>query len=81
LGAAVAAVILALPSIRRRRVKVLDVVTIVFFVAMTIAGIIANARDRDWMDTCAGVISSGVLVVKPLRSRPRELLRRLCFHG
>ena len=68
LAAAIAAVILALPSIGRRRVKVLDVVTILFFVAMTIAGIVAGAKDRDWMDTYATVISSGVLALIALGS-------------
>jgi hypothetical protein len=68
LAAAIAAVIVALPSIGRRNVKVLDVVTILFFVAMTIAGIVADAKDRDWMDTYATVISSGVLAVIALGS-------------
>jgi hypothetical protein len=63
LAAAIAAVIVALPSVGRRNVKVLDVVTIVFFVAMAIAGVVADAKDRDWMDTYASVISSGVLAV------------------
>jgi hypothetical protein len=68
LAAAIAAVIVALPSIGRRNVKVLDVVTILFFVAMTIAGIVADAKDRDWMDTYASVISSGVLALIALGS-------------
>jgi|GraSoiStandDraft_5_1057265.scaffolds.fasta_scaffold31690_2 hypothetical protein len=68
LGAAIAAIILAIPSIRGRRVKILDVVTIVFFLAMTIAGIVAGARNRDWMDTYSTVISSGVLAVIALGS-------------
>jgi hypothetical protein len=68
LAAAIAAVIVALPSIARRNAKVLDVVTILFFVAMTIAGIVADAQDRDWMDTYASVISSGVLAVIALGS-------------
>jgi hypothetical protein len=68
LGAAIAAVILAIPSIGRRRVKILDVVTIVFFVAMTIAGIFVGAKDRDWMDTYSTVISSGVLALIALGS-------------
>jgi hypothetical protein len=68
LGAAIAAIILAIPSIRGRRVKVLDVVTIVFFVAMTIAGIVVGASDRDWMDTYSTVISSGALAVIALGS-------------
>jgi uncharacterized membrane protein len=68
LAAAIAAVIVALPSIGRRNVKVLDVVTILFFVVMMIAGIVAGAEDRDWMDTYASVISSGVLALIALGS-------------
>lgn len=68
LAAAIAAVIVAVPSIRRRNVKVLDVVTILFFVVMAIAGIVVGADDRDWMDTYASVISSGVLAVIALGS-------------
>jgi hypothetical protein len=30
---------------------------------MAIAGVVADAKDRDWMDTYASVISSGVLAV------------------
>jgi hypothetical protein len=68
LGATIAAIIVAIPSIRGRRVKILDVVTIVFFLAMTIAGILAGANDRDWMDTYSTVISSGALAVIALGS-------------
>ena len=68
LGAAIAAIILAIPSIRGRRAKILDVVTIVFFLAMTIAGAVAGATDRDWMDTYSTVISSGALAIFALGS-------------
>jgi hypothetical protein len=67
-AASTAAVIVALPSIARRNMKILDGVTILFFVTMTIAGILASAEDRDWMDTYASVISSGVLAVIALGS-------------
>jgi hypothetical protein len=68
LAAAIAAMILAVPSIGRRRVKLLDVVTIVFFVAVTIAGIALGAKDGDWMDKYATTISSAVLAVTALGS-------------
>jgi hypothetical protein len=47
---------------------VLDWVTIVFFVALTIAGVVAGAKNGDWMDTYATTISSGVLAVVALGS-------------
>jgi hypothetical protein len=40
----------------------------VFFVAITIAGVIAGAHDRDWMDRYATTLSSGVLAVMALGS-------------
>jgi hypothetical protein len=68
LAAALAAIILSFPSIRRGSHKVLDWVTIVFFGALTVAGIVAGARNGDWMDTYATTISSGVLAVVALGS-------------
>jgi hypothetical protein len=41
--------------------RLLEIVTIVFFVAVTAAGLIVGAEDRDWMDTYATTLSSGVL--------------------
>jgi hypothetical protein len=38
--------------------KLLEVVTIVFFVAVTVAGVIVGAKDRDWMDTYSATLSS-----------------------
>ena len=46
----------------------LEVVTIVFFVGVTIAGMIPGAHDRDWMDNYATTLSSGVLAVMALGS-------------
>jgi hypothetical protein len=37
------------------------VVTIVFFVAVTVAGMIVGAQDRDWMDSYATTLSAGAL--------------------
>jgi hypothetical protein len=41
--------------------RMLDVVTVVFFVGVTIAGMVGGATDRDWMDTYATTLSGGVL--------------------
>ncbi len=46
----------------------LELVTVGFFVVVTIAGVIAGATDRDWMDTYATTLSSGVLAVMSLVS-------------
>jgi putative Mn2+ efflux pump MntP len=46
----------------------LELVTIGFFVAVTAAGVIVGAQDRDWMDTYATTLSSGVLAIMALGS-------------
>jgi hypothetical protein len=48
--------------------RLLEAVTIVFFVAVTAAGMIVGAQDRDWMDTYSTTLSSGVLAVMALGS-------------
>jgi peptidoglycan/LPS O-acetylase OafA/YrhL len=48
--------------------RLLEVVTIVFFVAVTVVGMVIGAQDRDWMDTYATTLSSGVLAVMALGS-------------
>ena len=48
--------------------RLLDVVTIVFFIGVTIAGLVLGAEDRDWMDTHATSLSAGVLAVMALAS-------------
>jgi hypothetical protein len=48
--------------------RVLEVVTIVFFVAVTVAGMVAGAQDRDLMDTYATTLSAGVLAAMALGS-------------
>lgn len=48
--------------------RMLDVTTIVFFVAITIVGAVVGAHDRDWMDRYATTLSSGVLAVMALGS-------------
>lgn len=43
--------------------RLLEVVTILFFVGVTAAGLLVGAADRDWMDTYATTLSSGVLSI------------------
>ena len=73
--------------------KLLDIVTIVFFVGITILGMIIGSDDRDWMDTHATTLSAGVLAVMALgslafvpftqqyapESAPREEWERVAF--
>lgn len=49
-------------------VRLLDIVTVAFFTAVTMVGLILGAQDRDWMDTYATTLSSGVLAVMALGS-------------
>lgn len=65
--AVVAALILGV-SVGRGGPRLLEVVTIVFFVGITIAGMVVGAHDRDWMDRYATTLSSGVLAVMALGS-------------
>ncbi|MGV0837905.1 hypothetical protein [Mycolicibacterium thermoresistibile] len=55
-------------SMGRGRPKLLDVVTMVFFFAVTVVGTVVGAQDRDWMDTHAITLSSGALAVITLAS-------------
>lgn len=48
--------------------RMLDIVTMLFFVAMTVAGLLVGAEDRDWMDTHATSLSAGTLAVMSLIS-------------
>ena len=48
--------------------RLLEVITVVFFIAVTIAGMVVVAEDRDWMDTYATTLSSGVLAAMSLGS-------------
>lgn len=60
-AAAAAALVLAIPDVYRRRPKILDIATIIFFTALTVTGIIANPADGEWIDQYSSVISSTVL--------------------
>jgi hypothetical protein len=50
--------------------RLLEIVTVVFFVGVTAAGVIVGAADRDWMDTYSTTLSSGVLALMALGSLP-----------
>lgn len=49
-------------------VRLLDVVTVLFFTGVTVVGLVIGAEDRDWMDTYATTLSSGVLAAMTLGS-------------
>ncbi len=68
IAAAIAAIILAVPDMYRRRPKILDYGTITFFVALIVAGITLSAKDGDWLDRYSNPISTGVLAVIALGS-------------
>jgi hypothetical protein len=55
-------------SLGRGGLKTLDIVTIVFFTGVTIAALVVGATERDWMDTYATTVSSGVLAAMALGS-------------
>ena len=67
LCAVLSAIILGV-SMGRGGPRLLEIVTIVFFVAVTGAGTVVGAEDRDWMDTYATTLSSGVLAIMALGS-------------
>ena len=67
-GALIAALILAIPTPDRGSIKLLDAVSIVFFAVLTIAGLILDRSDLDWLEDYSQVISSGVLAVVVLGS-------------
>ena len=67
LSAVLAAFILGI-SMGRGGPRLLEIVTMVFFVGVTAAGVIVGAADRDWMDTYATTLSSGVLASMALAS-------------
>jgi uncharacterized membrane protein len=68
IGAALAAILLAIPDARRGQPKMLDVAAIVFFVALAIIGAVVGAHDRDWMDQYSSVISNAALGLLALGS-------------
>lgn len=67
-GALLAALILLLPSSDRGSVKLLDVVSVVFFGALTIAGLVLDRDQLDWLEDYSQAISSGALAIVVLGS-------------
>jgi intracellular septation protein A len=67
-GALLAAVILLLPSRERGRIKLLDIVSVVFFAALTIAGLVLDRSQLRWLEDYSQAISSGVLALVVLGS-------------
>lgn len=68
LAAAIAAIVLAIPDARARKLKILDVATAVFFIVLFVVGLFVGAEDRDWMDTYSNPLSSGALAAIALGS-------------
>ncbi|WP_245672844.1 hypothetical protein [Aldersonia kunmingensis] len=68
LAAAIAAIVLAIPDARARKLKILDVATAIFFVVLFLIGLFVGAEDRDWMDTYSNPLSSGALALIALGS-------------
>lgn len=62
LCAVLSAIIIGI-SMGRGGPRLLEIVTIAFFVVVTAAGMILGATDRDWMDTYSTTLSSAVLAV------------------
>jgi hypothetical protein len=63
LGALLAAVILAIPSAEKRRLKILDVGTILFFAVLSVLAIFLDRADLDWLEDYSQVVSSGALAL------------------
>jgi intracellular septation protein A len=67
-GALLAAVILLIPSRERGRIKLLDIVSVVFFAALTIAGLVLDRSRLIWLEDYSQAISSGLLALVVLGS-------------
>ena len=65
---AVLATLLLGVSVGFAGLRLLDIVTAVFFGAVTVVGLFVGAQDLDWMDTYATTLSSGALAVMALVS-------------
>ncbi len=67
-GALLAAIILLIPSRDRGGIKLLDIVSVVFFAALTVAGLVLDHGQLAWLERYAQTISSGVLALVVLGS-------------
>jgi hypothetical protein len=67
-GALLAALILLIPSSDSGSIKLLDVVSVVFFGALTVAGLVLDRDQLDWLEDYSQAISSGALAIVVLGS-------------
>jgi hypothetical protein len=67
-GALLAALILLIPSSDSGGIKLLDVVSIVFFGVLTVAGLVLDRDQLDWLEDYSQAISSGALALVVLGS-------------
>ncbi|MEU8005499.1 hypothetical protein AB0B66_30445 [Catellatospora sp. NPDC049111] len=67
-GALVAALILLIPSHEHGRIKLLEIVSVLFFGALTVAGLVLDHSRLLWLEQYAQAISSAVLAVVVLGS-------------
>lgn len=70
LGALIAAVILAYPSVERHSLKLMEVATIVFFAVLSVLAIFLDRADLDWLEDYSQAISSGALALIVFGSIP-----------
>jgi hypothetical protein len=67
-GALLAALILLIPTPDRGSVKLLDLASVAFFGALTIAGLVLDRDQLQWLEDYSQAISSGALAVVVLGS-------------
>lgn len=67
-GALLAALILLIPSPDRGSIKLLDIASLVFFGALTLAGFALDRDQLQWLEDYSQAISSGVLALVVLGS-------------
>jgi hypothetical protein len=63
LGALIAAVVLAIPSAERGKLKILDVGSIAFFGVLSLLAVFLNRSELDWVENYSQAISSGALAL------------------
>jgi hypothetical protein len=63
LGALIAAVVLAIPSAERGKLKILDVGSIAFFGVLSLLAVFLNRSELDWVEDYSQAISSGALAL------------------
>lgn len=67
-GAFLASLILLIPSHRHGGVKLLEIVSVVFFAGLTVAGLVFDHSRLMWLETYSQAIASGLLAVVVLGS-------------